>query len=60
VVDNNGCHGDLEKSGEKALAAGFHQFRLNYFQNGSGQSLKVYMKEPGMEKELITASSFFH
>jgi hypothetical protein len=60
VVDNNGCHGDLEKSGEKALAAGLHKFRLNYFQNGSGQSLKVYMKRPGIEKELIAASSFFH
>ncbi|MEO8413952.1 MAG: glycoside hydrolase family 97 catalytic domain-containing protein, partial [Ginsengibacter sp.] len=60
AVDNNGCHGDLEKSGEKALAAGLHHFRLNYFQNGSGQSLKVYIKGPGMEKELITAASFFH
>ena len=60
VVDNNGCHGDLEKSGDKALAAGLHKFRLDYFQNGSGQSLQVYMKGPGMEKQIISPDLFFH
>ena len=60
VVDNNGSHGDLEKSGDKALAAGLHKFRLRYFQNGSGQTLQVYMKGPGMEKQIITPALFFH
>ncbi|ULQ53248.1 glycoside hydrolase family 97 catalytic domain-containing protein [Flavihumibacter fluvii] len=60
LVDNDGCHGDLEKSGEKALAAGMHSFTINYFQNGSGQSLKVYIKGPGTEKKLIPASMFFY
>jgi len=60
VVDNNGSHGDLEKSGDKALAAGLHKFRLHYFQNGSGQTLQIYMKGPGMEKQIITPALFFH
>lgn len=60
VVDNNGCHGDLEKSGEKGLAAGLHRFRVNYFQNGSGQSLKVLIKAPGKEKVLMDSSFFVH
>ncbi|MDN3657142.1 glycoside hydrolase family 97 catalytic domain-containing protein [Ferruginibacter paludis] len=60
VADNNGCHGDLEKSGEKALAAGLHRFTVNYFQNGSGQSLQVFMKAPGGEKQLMDATFFVH
>ncbi|MBZ5859360.1 glycoside hydrolase family 97 catalytic domain-containing protein [Flavihumibacter profundi] len=58
LVDNDSCHGDLEKSGEKALAAGLHRFTVNYFQNGSGQTLLVYIKGPGMEKKIIPASLF--
>ncbi len=58
VADNNGCHGDLEKSGEKALGAGLHRFTVNYFQNGSGQNLKVYIKAPGKEKVLMDSSFF--
>lgn len=60
VADNNGCHGDLEKSGEKALAAGLHRFIVNYFQNGSGQSLQVFIKMPGKEKQLVDAALFVH
>ena len=60
VVDNDGCHGDLERSGEAALAAGKHPFRLLYFQYGSGQTLKAYIKGPGMNKQEIPDSLFFH
>jgi alpha-glucosidase len=60
VADNNGCHGDLEKSGEKALSTGIHRFRVNYFQNGSGQSLQAFMKVPGEEKHLMDAALFSH
>ena len=55
VVDNDGCHGDLERSGDRALAAGRHPFTLNYFQNSSGQTLQVFIKGPHMEKQLIPA-----
>jgi len=58
IVDNDGCHGDLERSGDRALAAGKHAFRLDYFQNGSGQTLQVCIKGPHMEKQLIPASLF--
>jgi hypothetical protein len=53
IVNNDGCHGDLERSGDRALAAGKHLFRLDYFQNGSGQTLQVCIKGPHMEKKLI-------
>jgi Glycoside hydrolase 97/Glycosyl-hydrolase 97 N-terminal/Glycosyl-hydrolase 97 C-terminal, oligomerisation/Chitobiase/beta-hexosaminidase C-terminal domain/PA14 domain len=58
VVDNDGCHGDLERSGDRALATGRHPFTLNYFQNSSGQTLQVFIKGPHMEKQLIPAKLF--
>jgi PA14 domain/Chitobiase/beta-hexosaminidase C-terminal domain/Fn3 associated len=58
VVDNDGCHGDLERSGDRALAAGRHPITVNYFQQGSGQTLQVYMKGPHLEKQLVTAGLF--
>ena len=60
VVDNDGCHGDLERSGEAALRAGRHRFRLVYFQDGSGQTLKAYIQGPGMVREEIPPLLFFH
>jgi alpha-glucosidase len=58
VVDNDGCHGDLEKSGDRALAAGRHPITINYFQQGSGQTLQVYVKGPHLEKQIVTAGLF--
>jgi alpha-glucosidase len=58
VVDNDGCHGDLERSGDRALAAGRHPFTLNYFQHDARQTLQVFIKGPRMEKQLIPARLF--
>ena len=60
LVDNDGSHGDLEKSGDKALSAGLHRFTVNYFQDASGQTLQVYIKGPGMAKQIIPPSMLFH
>lgn len=60
IANNDGCHGDLEKTGEIALAAGFHAITLHYFQNGSGQSLALSIEEPGQPKKIIPAVYFFH
>jgi hypothetical protein len=58
VVDNDGCHGDLERSGDRALAAGRHPFTLNYFQNSSGQTLLIFIQGPHMKKQSIPANLF--
>lgn len=60
VANNDGCHGDLEKSGEIALAAGLHAITIRYFQNGSGQSLALSIEEPGQPKKVIPANYFYH
>jgi hypothetical protein len=60
IVDNDGSHGDLEKSGSIALSKGLHNFSLFYFQNSSGKSLNVYVEEPGKGKAELQPASFFH
>jgi hypothetical protein len=58
LVNNDGCHGDLERSGDRALMAGKHPFRLDYFQNSSGQTLQLFIKGPHLEKQAIPAAMF--
>jgi hypothetical protein len=60
VVDNDGQHGDLEKTGEIALAKGKHLFKVLYFQSTSGINLKTYIKGPGLAKQEIPAFMFSH
>jgi hypothetical protein len=58
VVDNDGCHGDLERSGDRALMAGRHRFTLDYFQNSSGQTLQVFIRGPHLGKQVVPAAMF--
>ena len=60
IVDNDGSHGDLEKSGSIALSKGAHSFNLFYFQNSSGKSLNVYTEMPDKENTEIQPESLFH
>jgi hypothetical protein len=60
VVDNDGQHGDLEKTGRIALNKGKHPFRVLYFQSTSGINLKTYIEGPGLEKQEIPALLFSH
>lgn len=41
VVDNDGLHGPVAKSGMVALAQGFHDLRVRYFQAGGGKALAL-------------------
>ncbi len=53
VVNNDGSHGTLEASGVIALKAGYHPFKLLYFEDYEGNNIHVYIKGPGMEKQQI-------
>jgi hexosaminidase len=46
VVDNDGLHGDQERTGQIALRAGLHPIRVAYFQRGGGRALRL---EAGLE-----------
>lgn len=60
VVDNDGSHGKRLRSGEIALKPGLHPFRLEYFEDTEGQSLKVGYTGPGGQRQELTAGDLWH
>jgi len=55
VVNNDGKHGMLEKSGSIDLPAGSHPIVVTYFDNGGDDGLQVTWKGPGLKKQKIAA-----
>ena len=60
IVDNDFTHGMTEKSGEIALAKGFHPFKVTFFQGEGGKGLEVSVKGPGIDKQVISSKYLFH
>ncbi len=60
VVDNDGEHGTVEKSGKAALKKGYHKIRVVYFDSGGGNELKVLMQSGSGTKKEIPSSLFYH
>jgi alpha-L-fucosidase len=60
VVNNDGDHGNVEKSGKTALKKGFHKIKVLYFDSGGGNSLKASMQPEGGIKTEISASLLYH
>ncbi len=60
VVDNDGLHGALERSGAVALAAGFHSIAVTFFERTGGDLLEVFWAGPGISKQSIPAEALFH
>lgn len=59
VVNNDGSHGVIEKSGSVELAPGKHLVRVEYF-NGQGSGwLEAYYQGPGIPKQLIPVNKLF-
>ncbi len=59
VVDNDGAHGMVEKSGNVVLSAGYHKIELQFFQGGDGMGLRASIKGPHMKKEIIPTAMLF-
>ena len=55
VVDNDGDHGTVEKSGKAYLKKGFHKIKVTYFDSGGGNELRVLMQPEGGTKKEIPA-----
>jgi hypothetical protein len=47
TVDNDGLHAPTEKSGQVALAKGWHRVRVDFFQKGGGRVLGLTWVGPG-------------
>lgn len=56
VVDNDGLHSSLEKSGVIALEAGLHPIRVAMFERTGGDELVVSWEAPGLPKQMISTS----
>ncbi len=58
VVDNDGLHGMLEKSGTIALKQGLHQIRVEFFENGGGAGIIVSRESWNQPKEVIPTTQW--
>ncbi|OUJ69900.1 FG-GAP-like repeat-containing protein [Hymenobacter crusticola] len=58
VVDNDGLHGDQERTGTIGLKAGTHALTVAFFENDGGQTLNVSYAGPSLGKQLIPASAY--
>jgi hypothetical protein len=57
VVDNDGLHGMVEKTGHVGLRAGLHPLRVEWFNAGAGMELTVEWAGPGFEKQPIPSAA---
>jgi putative heme-binding domain-containing protein len=55
VVNNDGLHGMVERSGTIDLTAGSHPIVVTYFDNGGGDGLIVSWSGPSIRKQKIPA-----
>lgn len=55
IIDNDGDHGTVEKSGRAYLKKGFHKLRITYFDSGGGNELKVSLQPEGGKKMELSA-----
>lgn len=60
IINNDGGHVEMEKSGEVALKAGAYPFVLKYSQQGGRQALRVNWEGPNFVKRELTAAFLFH
>ncbi|MGB8195209.1 MAG: alpha-L-fucosidase [Chitinophagaceae bacterium] len=60
IIDNDGDHGSVEKSGKAFLKKGYHKIKVMYFDSGGGNDLKVSMQAEGGKKAEVGAFLLFH
>lgn len=53
TVDNDGMHGEIEKSKDIPLAKGYHKIKVQYFERTGTDNLEVSWKGPGIPKMRI-------
>ncbi len=58
LVDNDGLHGAVSRSGSRRLAAGLHAIRIEFFDRAYEEALKLHYSGPGQPWTEIPASAF--
>ncbi len=59
VVNNDGRHAPVEKSGFISLDAGYHRIQVMFFQAGGGMELQAAIKGPHLQKQVIPVGMLF-
>ena len=59
IVQNDGTHGMIEKSGSALLMKGTHKIAVSYFESAFGEGLQVSYKGPNIKKTEIPASLLY-
>jgi hypothetical protein len=60
IINNDGVHTLKEKSVQKALTAGYHALRIEYFDNTNNHGLIFSWQGPSISKNVVPASALFH
>jgi alpha-L-fucosidase len=60
LVDNDGTHGRIEKSGSISLETGFVPIKVQYFEDSVGQDLEVYYQGPDIKKQRIPTALLYN
>jgi mono/diheme cytochrome c family protein len=60
VVDNDGEHSPVERSGSVRLETGEHPIRVLYFENGGGEDLQLEWEGPGISRGAIAPERLSH
>ena len=53
IINNDGTHGVVMKTGSTCLAPGYHQIRVEYFEKTGGNTLIVGYEGPGVSKTVL-------
>lgn len=59
VVNNDGDHGTIERSGTVDLQPGYQKIKVEWFNGGGGATLDVYYHGPGIPKQILPADKLF-
>ena len=59
IVNNDGPHGMVRKNGKVTLTAGLHSIRVNYYDSGGGDGLKVEWAGPDFKRQAIPPENLF-
>jgi thermitase len=60
VVDNDGLHGMVTVRATRALAAGFHPIRIEFFEGGGGAGVIFRWSGPGTTSQVVPAARLSH
>ena len=57
LIDNDGTHGEQEKSASVELTAGEHPIVVTFFEGGGGETLRVEWQGPGIDRQEIPSDA---